>query len=239
MRVAGVDGCKAGWVVVSGALDFTDVRLSLVEDLRSVINVPRAPSIFAIDMPIGFLALAQEGGRACEKTLRGILVGKTSSVFSAPCRAALAARNYAEACELNKRHSSAEPVSLSQQSYGLFKKMREVDALFDDDRDVRIFECHPEFSFALMADVSHPRPILESKKSIGGLTRRAARLRKVGIEPARNWRSLFPVSKAQPDDILDAFACYWSATRIAAKTHRRLPESPEEDALGRLMAIHG
>lgn len=239
MRVAGVDGCKRGWVIVSGELDFSGVELSLVQDLRSALDAPFAASVIAIDMPIGFLAHAQEGGRECENELRRILAGKTSSVFSAPCRPALAAENYAQACEINKRNSLGNPVSLSQQSFGLFKKMREVDSLLDGAWSERIFECHPEFSFALMASELRPKPVLESKKSVGGVARRIARLRKAGIEPGRGWRRLFPVSKAQPDDILDAFACFWSAVRIAGKKHRRLPETPRLDEAGRLMAIHG
>lgn len=241
MRVAGADGCKAGWIVVSGDLDYKNRRVVLVEKLELAFSSQFRPALLAVDMPIGFLARAQEGGRQCERELRKILRGKSRSVFSAPCRPALKASSHEEASRLNRDNSVdvGAPIGLSQQAFGLFKKMNEVDSLLAGrDRD-DIFECHPEYSFALMADEHNPQPILESKKTIGGLAKRVARLLKVGVYLDDSWRSLFRASAAQPDDVLDAFACYWSAVRIAKEKHKRLPPSPERDAEGRIMAIHG
>jgi predicted RNase H-like nuclease len=241
MRVAGADGCKAGWIVVSGDLDYRNCRVALFEKLEMAFESQHPPAKLAVDMPIGFLNQAREGGRECERALRKILIGKASSVFSAPCRRALLARTHEEASRINRENSEADgkPVGLSQQAFGLFKKMNEVDALLLKLDSVYIYECHPEYSFALMGNEIDPIPILESKKTLGGIAKRVARLRKSGINLDNEWRSLFRASAAQPDDILDAFACYWSAVRIAKNSHKRLPPSPEVDAQGRIMAIHG
>ena len=71
--VAGVDGCKAGWVVVLRDSARNAFAVRLVPDFAAVITLPEAPSVIAVDAPIGLLATASAGGRACEVLARQLL----------------------------------------------------------------------------------------------------------------------------------------------------------------------
>ena len=95
MKVAGIDGTKAGWVVV-----VRDEHGLAGFEARSIYDVflGLADAAFvAIDMPIGFLDAAAKGGRACEQLARAAMPGRASCVFSSPVRAALVAWNCSRA----------------------------------------------------------------------------------------------------------------------------------------------
>jgi predicted RNase H-like nuclease len=64
--VAGVDGCKAGWVVVLHDSARNTFAARIVPDFAAVLALPEASSVIAVDVPIGLLATAPAGGRACE-----------------------------------------------------------------------------------------------------------------------------------------------------------------------------
>jgi len=89
--VAGVDGCRAGWVVVLRDRMVGTHLARVVPNFHAVLALPEAPAVIAVDVPIGLLATASAGGRACEVLARQLLRTRASSVFSAPTRAALAA----------------------------------------------------------------------------------------------------------------------------------------------------
>src|SRR5438876_2634138 len=90
--VAGVDGCRVGWVMLArelagGALEMA-VAPSFAElQLR---RLPR-PEVIAIDMPIG---LSDHGPRGCDGAARRLLPGRASSVFPPPPRAMLSFDSY-------------------------------------------------------------------------------------------------------------------------------------------------
>jgi predicted RNase H-like nuclease len=91
----------------------------------------------------------------------------------------------------------------------------EVDAYRGDPR---IFEVHPELSFAEMAGGP-----LVSKKTWNGVMRRRALLAANGIELPDE----LPTAGRVPiDDVLDAAAVAWTTARIARETARCLPENP-------------
>jgi predicted RNase H-like nuclease len=100
MFVAGVDGCSAGWIAFKVDLPS---RITLVEliDLPALLrNRPSDLAFLAIDIPIGLVG----GSRACDKAARKLLgQPRGTSVFAAPCRAALAAKNHAEASAINRQ----------------------------------------------------------------------------------------------------------------------------------------
>src|SRR4051812_9727643 len=102
MFVAGVDGCKGGWVVA--ILDVTSgaTTISVVTTFADVLALPQ-PAVIAVDIPVGLLHAAVGGGRDCERLARPLLgPRRCSSVFSAPVRSALAAQSFAAACQLNR-----------------------------------------------------------------------------------------------------------------------------------------
>lgn len=236
MRIAGVDGCKAGWVVASANADLSGVEFRLVATFAEIFEGRAVPALVAVDMPMGFLDKAEDGGRECERALRKILgKGKTSSVFPSPARAALKFELYEDACRANRENSLGKPKGLPKQTHGIFKKMNELDRFVRARSDDAIFECHPEYAFALMRG----KTILESKKTAAGLALRDEALAASGIALPTNWRSLFKLRDAAPDDVLDAAACLWSAARIRAGKNARVPPGePARDREGIRMAIH-
>ena len=72
--VAGLDGCRSGWVMATVPLRATGkpVRLELVDDLRDVVRRLEAGTLdaAAIDIPIG---LAASAPRRCDVEARRLL----------------------------------------------------------------------------------------------------------------------------------------------------------------------
>lgn len=222
MVVAGADGCRTGWVICrrdgDGALDIRVVR-TLAEACEGV-------AILAVDMPIG-LVDEPRPGRACEREARALLPGKASSVFPTPCRTALACASHAEANAVSK----ALGVGLTRQTFHLFPKMREVDALMRGNQALRpiVHEAHPELAFARM---NGGKPVLSKKRRLEGFTERLDLLARHGFpwEP----RSL---PGAARDDVLDAIAVCRTALLIAQGTAMRLGPEQERDRHGLPMNI--
>ena len=51
--LAGVDGCRSGWVAAFVRGDLSEVRVRLLPRFADVSAAPEAPAIIAIDIPIG------------------------------------------------------------------------------------------------------------------------------------------------------------------------------------------
>ena len=222
MIVAGADGCRTGWVVCrrdgDGVLDVKVVK-TLAEACKGV-------AILAVDMPIGLVDVPRPG-RACEREARALLPGKTSSVFPTPCRPALACATHAEANAVSK----ALGVGLTQQTFHLFPKMREVDDLLRVNERLHpiVYEAHPELAFARM---NAGQPVISRKRRPEGFAERLDLLARHGFswEP----RSL---PGAARDDVLDAMAVCRTALLIALGTATRLGPAHERDRHGLPMNI--
>src|SRR5262249_55874038 len=97
--LAGVDGCRAGWVVVGARCDAQDAqghRARIWARFDDVLSREPAPAVIAVDMPIGLLAAPQPGGRDCDRLARRLLGRRASSVFTPPARPLLEATHYAQ-----------------------------------------------------------------------------------------------------------------------------------------------
>ncbi len=222
MIVAGVDGCRTGWVVCrraeTGALDIS-VTKTLADACEGL-------SVVAIDMPIGFVDRPRPP-RACEAEARRLLPGKTSSVFPTPCRPVLACRTYDEANALSRSLGAG----LTRQTFHLLPKMNEVDRLLRDAPALRtIFrEAHPELAFARMND---GQPVLSKKRQPDGYEERRRLLERHGFP--------CPVERlggAARDDILDAIAVCRTALLIAEGMAHRLGSAEARDGAGLPMNI--
>ena len=192
--VAGVDGYRRGWVAVS--LDPSgDVRVSTHATFTEVLSLQAR--VIAVDIPID---PAGRGARPADAGARAFVGARSSSVFPTPPRAALQARSFAEANEIARTITGQ---GLSQQAYGLARKMLEVHELAEPDE--RVIEMHPEVSFCALAGA----PLGESKHTVEGLARRRDLLEATGIRLP----GAFPgVPEA---DLLDAAAGAWTAVRYA------------------------
>jgi len=122
------------------------INFAVVQSLESIVRGSATGGIVAIDVPIG---LPEAGDRACDRSARRLLgVPRASSVFPAPCRAALSGSTYAEACLLNEAACGSR---ISRQTFNILPKIREVDGLMTPILQLRVRECHPELVFALLS----------------------------------------------------------------------------------------
>lgn len=223
--VIGVDGCPAGWI---GVIWSNTVEHRLFKSFEEILKLQA--DIIAVDMPIG---LPPRFGREAETAARKILGKRKSSVFPIACRQAVMCETYEEARHIS-RASSQPPKSPTKQSFGIFRKIREIDMLLTPDLQNRVHEVHPEISFWAM---NGKRDMSSSKKSKQGLVDRQSALKAAGfpIDKLPTWS--YRKSQVADDDLIDACACAWSARRIFRNEHVCFPEKPPRDAKGLVMCI--
>jgi predicted RNase H-like nuclease len=217
-KIVGVDGCRAGWLAVSRTPLTAKVKLHGAEQpsIRSP-GFDTSVAVYAtiddlwqdhqdatgilIDMPIG---LPDARARLVEPAARGQLPGKASSVFSVPCRQAVFASSYVQACDINEVVLGKR---LSLQAWYICPKICELDGLLQSSKQAAsvIREAHPELAFARLRGA----PLQYSKKLAAGhnerleiLARYQPDLADLYVMSLRQWRR----RQVQADDILDAMA---------------------------------
>ena len=234
--LAGVDGCRAGWIVA--LTDGCAFRLRVVARFADLLVLPEQPAVIAVDIPIGLPERVGRGGRAAECAVRPLLGARQSSVFSVPARSALATEDYREACAI-ALCTSDPPRKISRQLFMLAAKIREVDACLRSDLSLvgRIYEVHPELAFWRLnanAALHEPKKVKGRCYEPGLALRR--RLLAAEDMPMAVLNGHAPPGAA-PDDVLDALACAAIARRIHSGQARPFPDPPERDAFGLPMAI--
>lgn len=232
MKLVGIDGCKAGWVVarIGGSVD--SLAFNTMPNLASVFEEVRAGELLAIaDVPIG---LPERGPRACDRSARELLGSpRRSSVFPAPCRPVLTAGDYREACELNFRASGKR---VTRQLYGILAKIREADEGMSPALQTNFREAHPEVTFAVLSD---GHGLGHSKKTVNGEIERLMLLRRFfpGLDITETRASLGLANVAR-DDIIDALACLVTAQRVQRGQAIILPDGDAQyDARGLRMEM--
>lgn len=207
-----MDAWAKGWVAVV-LVDGAFAGASIHPKAADAIAAAHDASVIGIDIPIG---LPSTGVRRADAEARTRVGPRRSSVFDVPPRAVIETEPYEDANRLSKEKYGR---GISRQSYALRDKIREVDPIARADN--RIFEVHPEVTFATMSD----QP-LSYKKTWAGVTQRRRRLQDAGIDlPAE----LGSVGVVPVDDILDAAAVAWTADRIAQGTAEAIPADVELD----------
>ena len=236
--LAGVDGCKGGWVVTLVEAIGDDVRVCVVSQFADIMALPEQPRIIALDIPIGLPARIGADGRGPEHAVRELLGRRKPSVFPVPSRAAVYAKNFSDARRIALA-TSDPPKSCTKQLFMLASKIREVDTYLRavPQAASHVYETHPELAFWRLND---SRPLPEPKKVKSrphspGLALRRALLAKDGFA-ARAFAQKPPRGAAE-DDLLDAFACAAIARRIHAGTARPFPDPPLRDEYGLPIAI--
>lgn len=235
--VAGVDGCRTGWVVVLRDLTAGIYLARVVPDFHAVLALREAPQVIAVDVPIGLLATAIGGGRACEVLARQLIRDRRSSVFSAPTRAALTAfrtgSDYRSVSTANRGGIETAP-GLSQQSFAILPKIAEVDAALSATAQRVVREVHPELCFA---EANAGTPMRYSKKKLAGRTERVTLLSRLGFPSSvQLLGSKLPVG-TKVDDVLDACIACWTAERIATGSAIVTPTNPPIDSRGLRMEL--
>jgi predicted RNase H-like nuclease len=238
--IAGVDGCKAGWIVVSHPVaDRARLELGVFKSFSEVCaHLPRQ-TLIGVDMPIGLPDHVERGGRAPDRAARLLVGPRRSSVFAVPGRAAVYAfaRGYPDVCAIARAISSPSWAP-SKQAFWIFPRIQQVDLVLQADRDLadRVFEIHPEVAFRVMKDA----PLEMPKKKNGrchdeGMILRKELLRSRGF-PGSVLNGAVPRG-AGLDDLLDACAVAWSAARILSGEALVLPDPPGIDGKGLKVAI--
>lgn len=123
-------------------------------------------------------------------------------MFSIPCRAAIYADDYRQACEVNQQ---VQGKKFSIQTWNICRKIQELDRFLVRHPEARdhFYESHPELAFARLAG----GVALPSKKSLEGFNLRLALLRQhLPDVEALVQRTLTATKRAQvaKDDVLDA-----------------------------------
>src|SRR6185295_8826152 len=180
-------------------------------------ELPAQPwALAAIDIPIG---LPDSGAREADSAARKFVGPRASSVFPCPIRPALAAASWQEACAITYQHNGHR---ISKQTFAILPKIRAVDEkVRSTDLKQRLFEVHPEVSFASWQG----SPTLYAKKDVRGHEQRRALITgHFGADAFASVVSQIGSRSVAADDIADAFAALWSAERLLAGAAQRLPE---------------
>ena len=225
----GLDGCPAGWVVVT-LHDGQVADVEVVAHVDEVLDGDAAPgAAIGIDMPIG---LTDTANRAADVAARRLLPGRASSIFNAPPRTVV--DGFVDGSVADHAAASARSVAvtgkgISQQAWRLVPKIAELDRVVA--AGAALLEVHPEVAFALLVGEPLPR-----KRSWAGLTTRRGLLERCGIiVPER-----FPGdADCAPDDVLDAAICAWVADGIATgEPPLTVPDQATEFDGDRPIVIH-
>ncbi|HYW03636.1 MAG TPA: DUF429 domain-containing protein [Gammaproteobacteria bacterium] len=232
----GIDGCPGGWIAVcehaaTGRWEHRLLAPGGIAALRAA-----RPDVIVIDIPVG---LPEAGSRECDRAARRYLgPARRASVFPAPIRRALGARDWGEACRMRE---AVEGKRYPRQVFGILAKVREIDDLLHRAPGLGglLREGHPEVTLAAMNGgnaMRHP------KKSAAGRAERLAVIRESlgdgAVELYQHAAAHYPRARVGRDDLIDALALVWTARRIASGRHLRLPREARSDALGLPMHIH-
>jgi len=233
-RCIGIDGCKAGWFFVSmGPGD--ESEFGVFENIEKLSTAYTQAKWMLIDIPIG-LPNKRIFTRACDKYARKMLSPKRhNSIFSPPCREALCAATYKEACDINLTITGRK---ISQQAFLFSKKIHEVDLLLKKNPNIaaKFRESHPEICFWALAG---GMPMKNYKKTKAGLKERLDILKQYFPRSGAIYKAALDRYKRKEvarDDILDALALTVAASMLD-EGGASLPEKPEKDRLGLPMEI--
>ena len=209
MRVAGAHVWKGKWIVVvldDGRFE----RAFIASDIVTAVGELDDCVAIAVDMPIG-LPTAGES-RPADLQARAFVGPRRSSVFPTPSAELLECASAADANVMAKQRGWP---GISAQAFALKKQILELEPLAD--ANPRIWEVHPEVSFA---EANGGVPLAWAKSSWNGAALRPRILESHGITIPGDLGSAGAVDVP---DVLDASIAAWSANRIAQGTAKSFP----------------
>lgn len=232
-QVAGVDGCKGGWLIAIACASKTGSRINpvcnfelkrflLVKTFADVLSETSNCKLVCIDIPIGLSDGSKP--RQCDMAARKVLRSKrASSVFPAPIRACLSAKDYKTASQINFERCGKK---LNKQSFFLLEKICQVDDLMTPLLQRRVREIHPEISFWAL---NGQKPIEQGKKNVLGQAQRHKLLQQI-FPDIDGFLVKLPKSACAMDDALDAIIAAWTAGQAVIGKAKTLPEKPPLDS---------
>jgi len=227
LRYIGVDGCKAGWIWVG--LDGSDSCFGVIRRLSALVEAATSAQRVLIDIPIGMTSIGGKT-RTCDRKARKRLGARACTVFTAPCREAIDAGTYKEACDRNKAVTGKK---LSRQCWGIVPKIKEVDRLMRRDPAARVLlrESHPELCFAALG---RGQPIVHNKKTREGFQARIDVLKTYCPDAGRIIDRVLSTTRRSDvlrDDIVDSLVLAVTAS-LPDDQLTILPEEPTSDIQG-------
>jgi predicted RNase H-like nuclease len=221
----GIDGCKDGWFFFR--FDADTATFGVSPTLAPILEDLPGDACALVDMPIGLRARGKKE-RECDLAARALLGPRRSSVFAAPLRPILKAKDYQSALAQSRRLTGR---GLSRQSWNLVPKIREMDELLKSQPELarQVFEAHPEVLFTGLAG----GPMSANKNTRDGFMERMTILSILHPDAETLIASAFLAHggfEAARDDVVDAFVlalCARKPTQL-----KTLPEEPETDPRG-------
>lgn len=232
MKTAGIDGCKAGWILITFDEKPAYHVLRTDQDLKEALF--EYDRIF-IDMPIGLED--EKYTRKCDELLRSKLgPDYSSSVFSPPIRPALHAPSYVEA---NMESFEYTEKKLTVQAWNITPKIRVLDSLLTEHEKLRekVLESHPELLFMNL----NGGMIYQKKNTKKGLRHRldlVSSRESIAADFFREIKEEFRRNEVEEDDIVDSMVLAHASKTSLNSEIKTLPEDPPVDSSGLKMAIH-
>lgn len=232
--IAGVDGCRTGWLVALGerwpCLGLPELRVC--PDFAAVLRATESCDIVVVDMPIGLMAEA--AGRECDRLAKQLLGPRAASrVFWPPPRGALVATTPRE---FQRLHRDLTGTGAGIPVWGIVPKLLDVDRSLTPRLQERVREFHPELVWRRLAG-----RVLWSKHSAQGLAEREEILAKYVREITAQASCFADRRKGvRRDDVLDAVVGLAAAQSIVdgrEPPHRLPAQDVPVDGVGRRMEI--
>ena len=234
----GIDGCHAGWIVISCDSDMHFQSALVEESIQELLDYTQRSTLTLIDIPIGLKDGKQPGRRKCDVDARKVLGKRAFSVFPAPQREALKAETWEGEKGASNINKEICGMGLSMQTWGIMKKIASVDSILIRDVSLqsRLRETHPEVCFW---SLNNQHAMKHSKKR-EGLDERLdvlARLSRNANEFYNRIKNQYKVKDVSSDDIVDAMAAALTASLSDRYGIQTLPQTPEIDSHGLRMEI--
>lgn len=232
MKTAGIDGCKAGWILVTFDENPEYQVLRSDDELEEAFQT--YDRVF-IDMPIGLED--EEYTRECDTLLRETLgADYAASVYSPPIRPALHAPSYVEA---NIQSFEYTEKKLTVQAWNITPKIRTIDSFLQTNEEYRekVLESHPELLFMNL----NGGMIYQKKNTKKGLRHRLGLVtehEEIAADFFRDIKEEYRRNEVAEDDIVDAMVLALAAKQSKTKNIETIPEVPPVDSKGLRMAIH-
>jgi len=225
-RIAGVDGCKSGWIVVESTLNLNRLKWEIAPQWNAIAPVAE---VIAVDMPIG---VSRDGVRQCEVEARNKLSPCGSRVFKTLPRGALRfhQKDWVVANQWSKSNGFG---GISKQIWNIRPKIIEIDNSITPASQGQVHEAHPELAFARL---NGGKP-LASKHTAEGQAVRRRLLGAAGFDTLDKWLGELRGTGAKADDLLDACALVLTARHIALGTANQLPLRAQRDERRLRMSI--
>lgn len=225
----GVDGCKGGWI--GAILKNGSLTVKRFESIQNITDEYGDFDGFLVDMVIG-LPGNNEQIRP-DNYARSIIKERASTIFPAPCRQAVYAKDTENAYLENQRVLGRKFTPLT---VGIIPKIRELDEFLQKNPDYknRIKESHPEVCFAIF----NSKTVMTRKKDAEGIDERIHLLQFYLPLIKREELTDYAIKlKCSMDDIIDALCLSVTANLAGQNRYKIIPPNPMEDDTGLRMQM--